>query len=113
MRAFTPWPGAKQSFLLRPNTDSEDADSRAGVEAHSIKIVKTVVGKAEDWQGKDSTDVTWTKEAMHIKCNDGSVLSVLQLQMPGKRSISPVEFANGALRNKTMHRATDSGLEGA
>ena len=106
VRAFTPWPGAKQSFLLRPNADSKDEG-----EAHSIKIVKTVVGKADNWQGEDITDVTWTKEAMHVKCNDGSVLSILQLQIPGKRSISPVEFANGALRNKTMHRRLDSGLE--
>ena len=102
VRAFTPWPGTKQKFILQPDADSD------GVEAeHSIKITKTVVGKAEDWSGKEDTDITVTKKALHIKCDDGTVLSVLQLQMPSKRPVSPVAFMNGALRNMTMHRLED------
>jgi len=48
-----------------------------------------------------------TKEALHIKCNDGTVLSVLRLQMPSKRPISPVAFMNGVLQNMTIHRLQD------
>ncbi len=102
VRAFTPWPGTKQKFILQPNADSDRIE-----EEHSIKITKTVVGKAEDWSGDEDTDITATKEGLHIKCNDGTVLSVLQLQMPSKKPISPVAFMNGALRNMTMHRLED------
>lgn len=102
VRAFTPWPGTKQKFILRPDAVSDDVE-----EEHSIKITKTIVGKAEDWAGDEDTDITVTKEALHIKCNDGTVLSVLQLQMPSKKPISPVAFVNGSLRNRTMHRLED------
>ena len=102
VRAFTPWPGTKQKFILQPNADTDRME-----EEHSIKITKTVVGKAEDWSGDEDTDITATKEGLHIQCNDGTVLSVLQLQMPSKKPISPVAFMNGALRNMTMHRLED------
>ncbi len=102
VRAFTPWPGTKQNFILQPDADSDGTEQE-----HSIKITKTVVGKAEDWSGDEDTDITVTKEALHIKCNDGTVLSVLQLQMPSKKPISPLAFTNGALRNMTMHRLED------
>lgn len=102
VRAFTPWPGTKQKFILQPDADSVGID-----EEYSIKIVKTVVGKAEDWSGEEDTDITVTKEALHIKCNDGTVLSVLRLQMPSKRPISPVAFMNGVLQNMTIHRLQD------
>ena len=102
VRAFTPWPGTKQKFTLQPNADSDRIE-----EEHTIKIMKTVVGKAEDWCGDEDTDITATKDGLHIKCNDGTVLSVLQLQMPSKKPVSPVAFMNGSLRNMTMHRLED------
>ncbi|KAL0030331.1 hypothetical protein WJX77_010450 [Trebouxia sp. C0004] len=102
VRAFTPWPGTKQKFSLQPNEDSEGIEGE-----YSIKIMKTVVGKAGDWSGKEDRDITATQEALHIKCNDGTVLSVLRLQMPSKGPITPAAFMNGALRNMTMHRLED------
>ena len=120
VRAFTPWPGCNATFML----ESNDADvhglneleikqdkSKATfpelsvvAEKMKLKILKTVVGKPEDWKGRGISDVTATKHALHVMCNDGSVLSILQVQKPGKKPVSIQAFANGELQNRRMYR---------
>lgn len=120
VRAFTLWPGCNATFLLESNdadinglNEAETTKGRStetfpkteGVaEKMKLKIVKTVVGKKEDWKGKCISDVTAAKHALHVMCNDGSVLSILQVQKAGKKPVSIQAFANGELQNRRMHR---------
>ena len=121
VRAFTPWPGCNATFMLESNDAGihrlDEARTNRGkitewfpvvegvTEKMKLKIVKTVVGKREDWKGKCLTDVTATKHALHVMCRDGSVLSILQVQKAGKKPVSIQAFANGELQNRRMHRA--------
>ena len=70
----------------------------------NLKILKTTVGKADDWQGEEETDITVTRDALHVKCADDTVLSILQLQIPGKKPVSVLSFANGSLQDSTISR---------
>ena len=99
MRAFTPWPGTKQRFILHEKGTSRDDGTKL-----NLKVLKTAVGKSEDWKGKESTDITVTKDALHVRCTDGSVLSILQLQMSGKKPVSALSFANGMLQSSSVSR---------
>lgn len=99
VRAFNPWPGAKQKFDIVSDKDGT-------TEIQNIKILKTVVGKEEDWKGEDVTDITATKDALHVHCDDGTILSILQLQLPGKAPVTPRALANGKLQGKTFYRAS-------
>lgn len=111
MRAFVGWPGTKQTFLLQ-KIDSDDSDDEDDPEiVTKIKVMKSAVGTIDDWQGQERTDITVTKRALHVKCNDDSVLSILQLQMPGKRPVSPLAFANGPLQGRTIQRHEDEPQE--
>ena len=121
VRAFTPWPGSNAVFLLEspdveaPSDDEELEALQLKAKAHfhtthgqsdliRLKILKTVVGKAEDWRGEHPTDVTVTKDALHVKCDDGSVLSILQVQKAGKKPMLIQAFCNGDLQNRLLHR---------
>lgn len=116
MRAFTPWPGCSATFMLESvdadidgldaaeNNKGNSKKTEGVAEKMKLKILKTVVGRAEDWKGKCNSDVTVTKHALHVKCNDGSVLSILQVQKAGKKPVSIQAFANGDLQNTKLHR---------
>ena len=120
VRAFTPWPGCNATFLLESvdadidaldaaennngNNNGTSPEVEGVAEKMKLKILKTVVGKAEDWKGKCKSDVTVTKHALHVMCNDGSVLSILQVQKAGKKPVSIQAFANGDLQNTKLHR---------
>lgn len=115
MRAFFPWPGSKATFTFEvtgadSESDKEQAPSNKQLEDFDVrgkmvlKVIKTVVGKPKDWKGKRDTDITVTKDAMHVRCDDGSVLSILQVQKAGKKPVSIQAFANGELQNAFIHR---------
>ena len=86
------------------NKDQQDPDVGPKAEIMVLKVTKTVVGKPKSWKGKHDTDITITKDALHVKCDDGSILSVLQVQKPGKKPVSIQAFANGELQNRRIHR---------
>ena len=114
VRAFKPWPSAKQRFLLEPIERDSEAASEGTSEPESeeitIKVLKTVIGREEDWQGTDDRDVTVTKDALHVKCGNGTVLSILLLQLPGRKPVTPNAFINGYLQNRTLHKAPEDML---
>ena len=127
VRAFTPWPACNAAFMLESNDADihglDEAETKRGrsketfpemegvAEKMTLKIVKTVVGKPEDWKGRCISDVTATKHALHVMCNDGSVLSILQVQKAGKKPVSIQAFANGELQNRRMHRPVSQDLD--
>ena len=121
VRAFNPWPGCHATFMLESNDADKRGLNEAGTnkgksqeafpemegvaEKMKLRIIKTVVGQKEDWKGQCISDITATKHALHVMCNDGSVLSILQVQKAGKKPVSIQAFANGELQNRRMHRA--------
>ena len=120
VRAFTPWPGSNATFMLETikadilgqsvaetkiaGSKERFPEMKGVTEKMKLKIIKTVVGKAEDWKGESKSDVTATKHALHVMCNDGSVLSILQVQKAGKKPVPIQAFANGELQGRRMHR---------
>lgn len=49
-------------------------------------------------------EVTVENGALRVVCDDGSVLLITQLQLPGKRATKAADFANG-LRGRRVVRA--------
>ena len=81
VRAFVPWPGTFATFTqVDGSTTSSSGES--GGEAVELKIVRTRVGQPSSWRGGSEREVAATKDALLIRCGDGSVLEVSAL--PGK-----------------------------
>ena len=82
IRGLNPWPGAYTSFR----------NSKCKI--HKTRIIKA-----------DSTDIPssyipgtiMVKEKIPlVVCGDGNVLEIIQIQLPGKKPTSGVDFVNGA-----------------
>ncbi|PRW57094.1 pigment defective [Chlorella sorokiniana] len=99
VRAFVPWPGTFATFaMVEPSSSSNGSSSEnsgGGAETVELKIVRTRVGQPSSWQGSSEREVAATKDALLIRCADGSVLEVLELQAPGKRAMAARDFVNG------------------
>ena len=94
VRAFVPWPGTFATFaMVDPSSSSsngsESSSSGSSGETIELKIVRTRVGQPSSWQGGSEREVAATKDALLIRCADGSVLEVraalsgLGLVVPG------------------------------
>lgn len=104
VRAFAPWPGTAHSFVKKSDSGS--------IEHVPVKILKTRVCKSSEWpdiaesqaaagESKDEC-VAIDKKDLYVKCGDGKWLSILKLQIPGKKPIDSVDFING-LQGRTLH----------
>ena len=79
VRAFVPWPGTFATFnMIEPSSSSSESSSSSSSsgEAVELKIVRTRVGQPSSWQGGSEREVAATKDALLIRCADGSVLEV-------------------------------------
>jgi len=80
VRAFVPWPGTFATFaMVDPSSSSSSGDSESSSssgETVELKIVRTRVGQPSSWQGGSERQVAATKDALLIRCADGSVLEV-------------------------------------
>ena len=82
VRAFVPWPGTFATFnMVDPSSSSNESSSSSSSssssgEAVELKIVRTRVGQPSTWQGGSEREVAATKDALLIRCADGSVLEV-------------------------------------
>ncbi|GAB4819162.1 hypothetical protein N2152v2_006208 [Parachlorella kessleri] len=115
VRAFAGWPGTTATFTVR-TLEGEGARSSAGNgsrdssgsgsgtgELLELKIVRTRVasqsalrgGGGGSSSGGNSQQVVAGKDGMFIRCGDGSVLEVLEVQVPGKKVATAKDFANG------------------
>ena len=110
VRAFAGWPGTFASFQLVAGAaaaaGSEAASSSSsdgsGAEDIEIKIVRTRLAEASAWGGgEEEGGVAVLRDAIYVRCGDGSVLQVLELQVPGKRAMAARDFVNG-LKGRTL-----------
>ena len=93
---FPSQPGTSAPFQLRPEEGGPG-------EPLELKVLRTRVVGELAWQGGgDPREVAATREGLHVRCADGSVLELVEVQPPGKRPMAPRDFVNG-LRGKTLH----------
>ena len=97
VRAFQGWPGTRATLFV-------EGGAPEGV---AMKVLTTRVGVAAMSSPGDVTRVHATKEALSITCDDGSVLDVLQLQVPGGKPMSAGAYVAG-LRGMQLRRAATS-----
>lgn len=90
VRAFVSWPGTYHTFRLIHSKTGEE-------ETTDIKIIETRVrhGDFISWEGDDKKVVYNGKDAMLVKCGDGTVLEITKLQNPGKKPAVASAFNNG------------------
>ena len=99
VRAFAPWPGTTHTFFRRETDDA--------VEDVRVKILKTEVCTSPDWPGSNQDErVAIGKNAIYVRCGDGNALSILKLQVAGRKPVDPVAFVNG-LNGRTLHLHDD------
>src|SRR5206468_157442 len=77
MRAFHPWPGSKTEFR--------------GV---LCKILKARVG-GEAPAGLTPGTIVLGQRTLSVVCGDGTLLEVLEIQLPNKKAQSGADFVNG------------------
>lgn len=105
VKGFAGWPGTVATFYIQA-TESNDTNS----DALDLKIIKTRVvdasSIAEDtWSNYDDAKyqvLPQGKRGLLVKCEDGSVLQIIEVQPPGKKSMSAQSFANG-LKGRKMY----------
>lgn len=102
VRAFVSWPGTFHTFRL-VNSNTQEQDS---VE---IKILETRVSQKGTEYWKDNVDLKQVlyngKDAMMVRCDDGTVLEILKLQNPGKKPATASDFNNGLAGRYTLYRS--------
>jgi methionyl-tRNA formyltransferase len=102
VKGFAGWPGTVATFYIQAS-DSNNSNIN---DALDLKIIKTKVVDAsliaEDTWSSDNDDddakyqaVAHGKQGLLVKCGDGSVLQIIEVQPPGKKSMSAQSFSNG------------------
>lgn len=86
VRAFSQWPGTKAVLLI----DQKPTE---------IKVITT--GTQDNQDQIPIGQVVFDKHAINICCGDGRILKILELQIPGKKTISARDFQNG-IRGKIV-----------
>jgi methionyl-tRNA formyltransferase len=83
IRGLNPWPVAQTAFR-----------------GETLRIWKSLaVSPSAENSTKPGTFLAHTKDGIHVQCSEGSVLEILEVQLPGKAKISGRAFANGARLN--------------
>ncbi|HEV7670585.1 MAG TPA: methionyl-tRNA formyltransferase [Thermoanaerobaculia bacterium] len=79
LRAFTPWPGLSAELAGTP-----------------VKILRAraLASSASD-PAPPGTVVALAEDGLHVACGAGGVLALAELQRPGRRPLSAVDFVNG------------------
>lgn len=93
VRAFAPWPGTYHTFEL--------SDGAAGVpEPLELKILRTRVGEGGGG-GPTGREVAAGGGGMALRCGDGGLLELLEVQAPGRKAVAAKDFVNG-LKGRTL-----------
>lgn len=85
VRAFSGWPGSRATFVVRDLDKSKE-------EKLEVKILKTRVGSSSKSQ---EGDLSLDKDCLSVKCAEGSILEVLELQPANKKRMMVKDFKNG------------------
>ncbi|KAB8029075.1 methionyl-tRNA formyltransferase [Fluviispira multicolorata] len=80
VRAFAGWPNTKSSFILND-------------EPIEMKIITTRV--SENSENSKIGELIFTKNSLNICCGDTQILEILEMQLPGKKVVSALDFQNG------------------
>lgn len=70
VRGFAGWPGTFATFQQR------DAGGGGDAGHVELKIVRTRVAQPSEWSGSSEREVAVGRDALFIRCGDGSVLQV-------------------------------------
>lgn len=100
VRACVPWPGSTAACEVR------EPDGRRT--PLTLKVLRTAVEPAPGAgptgartpdghaPGRDPPGtIRVDADAIRVTCGDGAVLAILELQVPGRKPVTPVAFANG------------------
>lgn len=80
IRGMNPWPVAQVDFRGK-----------------YLRIWRsTPADQSASFSGKPGTLLEFTRDGIYVQCGEGTVLEVLQVQLPAKSVVSGREFANGA-----------------
>ena len=99
VRAFAGWPGSRVRLKVG---DESEVD---------LKILTTRVGpiiKGEAVPSTASIPLTWSPpNCLHLQCQDGSVLEVVEVQPLSKKAMGAKAFWNG-LRGREVYVRTEA-----
>ncbi|KAK3426183.1 hypothetical protein EUGRSUZ_F02693 [Eucalyptus grandis] len=94
VRAFAGWPGTRAKFALM---DKENGQQNV----IELKIITTRVCSEIRGEGGEVDGISFAKGALLVPCGGGTVLEVLEVQLPGKKVVDAAAFWNG-LRGQTL-----------
>ncbi|GAV75824.1 Formyl_trans_N domain-containing protein/Formyl_trans_C domain-containing protein [Cephalotus follicularis] len=96
VRAFAGWPGTRAKIVV---VDNENGHHNI----QELKIITTRVCSYSNVQGQELDDITFIKDALVIPCHGGTLLEVLEVQLPGKKVQRATAFWNG-LRGQKLKK---------
>mmetsp|Transcript_39329 Transcript_39329/g.47655 ORF Transcript_39329/g.47655 Transcript_39329/m.47655 type:complete len:400 (+) Transcript_39329:189-1388(+) len=95
IRAFAGWPGTSTTLYIEEGEGKEDTPV-------ALKLLKSrVCHEYSEENLQVPRGIQLVEDEMHIPCQDGGVLAILELQKPGKGPCSPTAFFNG-LRGRNV-----------
>lgn len=96
VRAFAGWPGTRASFL----SFSEDSNTAEEI------VVKIITTRWQPPLGDDNLKkvVEFQNDSLHVRCEDGSVLEVVELQPISKKAMGAKAFWNGLRGRKLLRK---------
>jgi methionyl-tRNA formyltransferase len=100
VRAFAGWPGTFAALTVTSSSSSSSEDAATQQQHIQVKVLRSRVGDAaaeELVKAAPAGQVVFADSGkrMLLPCGDGSVLEVLQLQLPTKKAMEPKAFFNG------------------
>eukprot|EP00172_Hildenbrandia_rubra_P000172 Plantae.Rhodophyta-Hildenbrandia_rubra.ctg10765.p2 GENE.Plantae.Rhodophyta-Hildenbrandia_rubra.ctg10765~~Plantae.Rhodophyta-Hildenbrandia_rubra.ctg10765.p2 ORF type:complete len:269 (+),score=51.87 Plantae.Rhodophyta-Hildenbrandia_rubra.ctg10765:1255-2061(+) len=97
VRGRSMWPGTWGTFILKGKNDGDE------IEEIMLKIVRTQVEAGDKAAALGVHEVRYEDGALHVVCDDGSILRVLEVQKKGGNVMNATAFWNG-LRGRTLER---------
>ncbi|XP_020589948.1 uncharacterized protein LOC110031201 [Phalaenopsis equestris] len=94
VRAFAGWPGTRARLQV--------IDGKCNANVLEIKIITTRVYRTSETNGGED-EILFGGSSLLIPCAGSTLLEVLELQLPGKRVTSAVDFWNG-LRGRKLKK---------
>ncbi|KAF8026644.1 hypothetical protein BT93_F3201 [Corymbia citriodora subsp. variegata] len=96
VRAFAGWPGTRAKFAVM---DKENGKQNV----IELKIITTRVCSEIRSEGGEVDGLSFANGALLVPCGGGTVLEVLEVQLPGKKVVNAAAFWNG-LRGQTLKK---------
>ncbi|MED6128567.1 hypothetical protein PIB30_099186 [Stylosanthes scabra] len=95
VRAFSGWPGTRAKVqVVEKNGEQKTLD---------MKIITTRIRSHESVLFNEADDIAFVEGALVFPCGKGTILEVLELQLPGKKVVTAAAFWNG-LRGQKLKK---------